>query len=119
MPRKAKSRTLFAERLAQIRKTRGLSQRELARLTDVSPRVIGLYETIIKNPTPAVVVRIAKSLKVSIDDLMGNKPIKEGEYFSRKVIQRAKRLQELPPRDQKRAMEYIDLLHLNHFQPKK
>jgi transcriptional regulator with XRE-family HTH domain len=114
MPKPAKTRTQFAENLATARKAKGLSQRELARLVKVTPRVIGLYETIIKNPTPDIVVRIAGALRVSIDELMGHKPIKNNEPTSRMVTKTVRKLEHLPPKEQKKLLDYINLLDFNN-----
>ncbi len=112
MPKPAKKRTPFAENLATARKAKGLSQRELAKIVKVSPRVIALYETIIKNPTPEIVVRLAKTLDVSIDELMGHKPVKEKEAIPRNIIKKARMLAELSPSDQKTVLGLVDVLHV-------
>lgn len=114
MPKPAKKRTQFAENLATARKAKGLSQRELARLVKVTPRVIGLYETIIKNPTPDIVVRIAGALRVTIDELMGYKPIKNNEPTSRMVTKTVRKLEQLPLKEQKKLLDYINLLDFNN-----
>lgn len=108
MPKSAKLRTAFAKQLSSIRNSKGISQRELAKLTGVSQRVIALYETIIKNPTPDLVVRIAKSLDVSIDELMGHKTIKIKENLDRKTIKKARMIAELPLSDQKTILRHIE-----------
>lgn len=112
MPPKAKTRTKFAERLSAIRKARGVTQRELAKSAGVSHRIVAGYETVVKNPTPEIVVRLANVLRVSTDELMGHKPVKIDEEVSRKLIKKARVLADLPPRYQKEALDYIELLKL-------
>jgi transcriptional regulator with XRE-family HTH domain len=111
MPKAATKRSPFAENLATARKAKGLSQRELAKLVNVSPRVIALYETVIKNPTPEVVVRLAKTLDVSIDELMGHKPVKVKEELNRKIARNVRLLEELDPAAQKMVVRMIKSLH--------
>lgn len=111
MPQQAKKRGPFAERLIQIRKARGLSQYDLADLSGVSQRMIAHYETIIRNPSSSVLLRLAKVLKVSPDELMGIKVLKIKEEVSRTTIKKAKMLEELPPEAQKSVMQMIDTLH--------
>jgi len=111
MPPRVKHREPFAERLVQIRKANGLSQYDLARMSGISNRMIAYYETRVKNPSSAIVMRLAKALKVNIPELMGQKPLNIKEEVSRKTIKKAKMLEELPPEAQKSVMKMIDTLH--------
>ena len=111
MPPRAKHRGPFGQRLVEIRKARGLSQYDLADMTGISHRMIAHYETIVRHPTPDTVVRLAKVLKISTDELMGYKPVKVKEEVDRKVFKRAKMLGELPPPDRKAVMRMIDSIH--------
>jgi len=111
MPRIVKTRTPFAERLVRIRKAKGITQRDLARLTGVSPRVVALYETTIKYPTADIVLSLGRALDVSADQLMGRRPMKIKQEVSRKTIKKAKMLEELPPEALKSVMNMIDTLH--------
>ena len=60
-------------KLKHIREERGLSQAELAKLSDTSVRTIQSYEQGIKDINKAEVLRvyrIAKALKCKIEDLI-------------------------------------------------
>ena len=109
MARKTK-RVPFGENLASIRKTKGITQVELAKLAGVSQRVIAGYETVIKNPTPDIVIRLAKALKVSIDELMGFKSFSEKGYIlkNKRLLKKLKALDNMPPSIQKRIIGLID-----------
>jgi transcriptional regulator with XRE-family HTH domain len=111
MPRPAKHRGPFAERLIRIRKAKGISQTELARMSGVSQRVVALYETTIKHPTADIVLLLGRALDVSVDQLLGRRPVKLKSEVSRKTIRKAKMLEELPPHAQKSVMNMIDTLH--------
>jgi ribosome-binding protein aMBF1 (putative translation factor) len=65
----------FGARLAELRQARGLSQDELATLVDVSRRVY--YEVQSAQPPGALLVDLARALKVSTDELLGVKPVRE------------------------------------------
>lgn len=80
-------------------------------MTGVSPRVVALYETTIKFPTADIVMRLAKALEVSIDQLMGHRPVKTGEVANRKIFKKVKKLEELMPEDQKTILRMIDRFH--------
>ncbi len=74
-----KERTVegFGERLAAIRKDRGLTQAQLGEMVGVSNRVIAYYETESGQPPGALLVDLCRALRVSADELLGIKPPKE------------------------------------------
>ncbi len=106
----AKSRTPFAERLAHIRQEKGLTQRDLARATGVSQRMIAHYETNIQTPSAEIVLRLAKALDISIDQVMGRRPVAENGPLikNRRLLKRLKDVDQLPPEDQKTILRHID-----------
>lgn len=67
----------FGKRLAAIRKDRGLSQRQLADITGISPRMIAYYEAQSKHPPTHYIVPLVKALRVSADELLGLKDIQQ------------------------------------------
>ncbi len=103
-------RESFQVRLAQIRKAKGLTQYDLADMTGISHRMIVHYEKHSKKMDPAIVVRLAKALKVSIDELMGYKPTMEKEppVKNRRLLKKLKAFDELPEKDQKKVIEHIE-----------
>ena len=111
MPRQLKTRTPFAHRLVGLRSAKGLTQMELAQLTKLSQRVIGLYESRVLQPNMDVVVRLAKALEISADDLLGHKPVPTGKPIPPKVIKRAKLIDELSPGNKKTILDLIDTYH--------
>ena len=62
---------MIGERLAEIRKDRGVTQKELAKLLSVSPTTVSGYENDFITPTDDTKVRIAKHFDVSLDYLLG------------------------------------------------
>jgi transcriptional regulator with XRE-family HTH domain len=108
MPSRIKNRGPFAQRLVNLRKARGLSQVDLASKTGVSPRMIAHYETFIKNPSADILLRIGRTLGVTVDQLMGRRSVKVEEEISRKTLKNAKLLEELPPEDQKAISRMIN-----------
>lgn len=74
MPRKVRAASAFGERLAELRAERGITQGQLAEMIGSSQRAISGYETVAEYPPTAVVVELAKVLKVSADELLGLKP---------------------------------------------
>lgn len=62
---------IFAERLSELRKERGLSQRALASETSISPSAIKQWENESRVPNAEAVVVLAKFFNVSTDYLLG------------------------------------------------
>ena len=102
----------FSQRLLKIRKVRGLSQYDLADMTGISQRMIVHYEKHAKNPPSRSIIKLAKALNVTIDELVGHSPTKIKEEFSnKKVINKMKILEQLPHEDQNTVINLIDNLN--------
>ena len=61
----------FGERLRLLRKENNLTQDELATLIGVKNKVISFYETGDRVPSPKVIKKLAATLHVSADYLLG------------------------------------------------
>jgi len=64
----------FANRLAKIRKQRGLTQEELADKLGVSGQAVSKWETGNSMPDVALLGTLAHTLNVTVDDLLGIEP---------------------------------------------
>ena len=62
---------IFAERLLELRKEKGISQATLAKQLQVSYAVICYWETDRSEPTAPNLVKIADYFNVSVDFLLG------------------------------------------------
>ena len=58
-------------RLSELRKERGLTQKDLAKILSVSENSISLYERNIITPDDNMKIKIAKYFNVSLDYLLG------------------------------------------------
>lgn len=61
----------FAERLKYLREELGLTQKELAKVCNVSPQCICCLEQDTRNPTGSTVAVLARTLNTSADYLLG------------------------------------------------
>ena len=61
----------FSEKLRQLRKENKLTQAELGTLIGVKHSIISLYELGERIPSPAVIKKLAATLHVSADYLLG------------------------------------------------
>lgn len=64
----------LAKNLARFRKEKGLTQEELVRLSGVAISQIRRYETDKSLPSLDVIIKLAKALGVSIDEMVFDKP---------------------------------------------
>jgi transcriptional regulator with XRE-family HTH domain len=67
----AKQPTTFGQRLAELRKLRGLTQVQLAQKLDSTQRAITYYENEASYPPVDTIVELAKILGVTTDELLG------------------------------------------------
>jgi transcriptional regulator with XRE-family HTH domain len=101
----------FGQRLADIRKSRSMTQAQLGTLVGVSNRVIAYYETESDQPPGSLLADLAIALKVSADELLGIKPPKESVTPKMaRLLNRLKRVAELPANDQRSVLQHIDAL---------
>lgn len=59
------------ERLSDLRKDRGLTQKDLAKIIGVSENSISMYERNLNSPDDKIKVKIAKYFNISLDYLLG------------------------------------------------
>ena len=75
----------FGERLAALRKERGMSQEELAEKLQLTRQTISKWETGASTPDLTLLVRLAEVLDVSANCLLGKEenllPKKEKDFF--------------------------------------
>jgi len=109
--KKAKRQEAFGERLARIRKSRGLTQAELGEAVGVSQRVIAYYETEGEQPPGALLVDLARVLAISSDELLGLQDVTElTSPKTARLLKRLQRIEELPVSDQKALLKFLDAL---------
>jgi transcriptional regulator with XRE-family HTH domain len=100
----------FGRRLKELRRRRGLSQKELAGAIDVHPLQVSKYETGTNYPTVGKVIEIAKALHVSMDELFGHVAADDSRVKNIRLLRRFKDLENLPKDDQETAVKLIDAL---------
>lgn len=61
----------FSERLAQLRKERGLTQKQLAELTHLSERSIQNYEGMVRRPPIDIAIGLSIFFNVTTDYFLG------------------------------------------------
>jgi len=61
----------FADRLRELRKTKGVTQRQMADLLGIAERNYQRYETGVVDPTASNATKLADFFEVSVDYLIG------------------------------------------------
>jgi transcriptional regulator with XRE-family HTH domain len=105
---KAKDVTL-GRRLARLRKDRGFTQVELAEKLGTIQAVVSSYELGRLRPNHDMLVRLAKTLQITSDELLGIKPTLKGAPVNRRFLRRLQAIDKLPKRDQDALIRTIDV----------
>ena len=95
---------LFGERLASVRKSKKISQEELAKAIGAHAPVIGRYERGEVKPSIEVAAKIANALAVSLDYLVGNTDL----LLDKTILNRIVDVQKLSDKDQEHLFVMID-----------
>lgn len=109
-----KERTVagFGQLLADIRKRRGLTQQELGTAVGVSQRVIAYYERADAQPPGAMLGSLAQALHVSIEELLGTRPVADKTRpRTARLLKRLRKIEDLPAGDQRTVLKLLDALH--------
>jgi transcriptional regulator with XRE-family HTH domain len=113
MPAKKEPHTAFGKRLFTLRKTRGLTQVQLAEALGTTQRVISYYETDAELPPSAAIIPLARVLDVSTDELLGLRPAKSNGNSSvekQRLWKRFQKMEALPTKDQRAVIRLINSL---------
>lgn len=86
----------FAKRLIELRKSKGISQKELANYIDVSPSLVGMYEQGRRKPSFEILEAIADYFNINIDTLYGKDEIEAPYYIDPVVSEYAQAVKDNP-----------------------
>ena len=104
----------LGQRLSRLRKERGYSQVELAAKIGLVQPLIAAYEHNNRRLHAEMVIRFAKALDVSTDELLLGKKATPAKTTSGKtslkIIRRLQRIEGLPEVQQKTVLKSLDLL---------
>ena len=99
----------LADRIVKIRKQKGVTQVELAKHLGISQPVVSNMEKGLLRYHGEVVVKLARLFRISTDELLGAKPIKNDQpIISRRWLRRLKRIEQLSKRDQDGLIQTVD-----------
>ena len=102
----------FGKNLASIRKSRQLTQLELASLLDVQPRMVGRWEQGKAKPQFDYIIQLAAILEVSLDHLLQGSEGQNRPQFdikNKKLKELCKKVDGLKPEDQDMVCHFLDM----------
>jgi transcriptional regulator with XRE-family HTH domain len=97
-------------RISQLRKDKGMTQKELAERLEVSQPVVSDYENDVIRLPADIVGKIAQVLEVTSDELLGlrREARSTGSVKNRRLSRRLQAIDALPKRDQEALLRTID-----------
>ncbi|MBP9944819.1 MAG: helix-turn-helix transcriptional regulator [Vicinamibacteria bacterium] len=106
---KKKQEETIGQRLARIRRERGLTQVELAAKIGVAQPVLSDYERGVLRLHGQLIVTLTNVLGVSSEELLGlSKPAQNSTIKNRRLLRRFQEIEKLPKRDQQALFRTID-----------
>lgn len=104
-----KGEETVGERLARLRRERGITQVEMAERLGVVQPVVSDYERGELRLHGQLIVELTRILRVSADELLGLQEPKAGTPVkNRRLLRRLQELDRLPKRDQQALLRTID-----------
>ncbi|WP_269813412.1 helix-turn-helix domain-containing protein [Peristeroidobacter agariperforans] len=111
---KKESRAYFAalgKRVTQLRKSRGMTQAELARALGVSQQAVFAYEIGDRRISVLILQRLARLFRLNIDQFLGFAPEPvHKRRLSPRAMRHAERLQALSKTQQRFVVRILDVL---------
>jgi len=99
----------IGERLARLRRERGITQAELAERLSLAQPNISDYERGILRLNADLILRLTEILKVSADEILGlREPTRRTGTGNRRIARRLEEIERLPRRDQEALLRTID-----------
>jgi len=103
----------IAERVARLRREKGLTQVEMAELLGVSQSVVSDYERGALRLHGELIAKVAEILSVSADEILGleakhGASKAQGAATNRRLLRRIQQIDNLPKRDQEALLRTID-----------
>ncbi|CAN5274606.1 hypothetical protein BH10PSE19_BH10PSE19_09700 [soil metagenome] len=100
----------IGERLAQLRKERGITQKDMAKQLDVTQSMVSDYENGVFRIHGDLIIRLAKVLNISADELLGLDKTEGAQYTiqNKRIFKKLRDIDQLPKRDQEALLRTIN-----------
>lgn len=107
-------RKAFAARLKELRKQKGLTQKELARRIGANYQQLNKYECGLHTPPLDKLVSLAEALETTVDYLVTGDPAQNMPLHNTQLLERFKALEAFNSRDQETVIQLIDAMIVKH-----
>lgn len=106
----SKDAPIFGQRLAALRRGKGLSQRELAAKLNTTREAIDYYERRAQNPTLDLIQKLAEALEVTLAELLGSEPqpVRARPGPVPQLQLRFEQIKQLPRQQQEFVLDFLD-----------
>ena len=110
MAGKEKATPFFGQRLAAVRRSKGLTQQQLADKLNIKRSLIDYYETRAPNPSLDFIERAAAALQVSVAELLGSEPhtTRRKPGPQAQLQRKFEQVKLLPREKQKFVLQFLD-----------
>lgn len=109
----------FGKRLARIRRSCSLTQTDLGKKVGLSKRMVAYYECQSQHIPSTILPALAKTLRVTTDELLGLKNLKiKDPEISMRLQTKLRLINKLSPRQRKSVTDFIEGLYLKQTQSK-
>ena len=99
----------MGQRLARLRREKGFTQIELAKKVGIIQVLVSDYERDQLRLHAEMVIRVAKALEISADELLGIETSKSnGTVKNRRILRRIRQIDQLSKRDQEALIRTVD-----------
>ena len=99
----------FGRRMAKLRSEAGYSQRDLAKETGISQRMIAYYEKQSKYPPTHLLPVLTKALGTTADELLGiNTTDKTGKKKDMRLWRRFSQIESLDAKEKRQILQLLD-----------
>jgi transcriptional regulator with XRE-family HTH domain len=101
----------IGERLTRIRKSRGITQMDMARRLGVTQPIVSSYEKGAFRLHGELIARLAEILRVSTDEILGTRALRDSSPpRSRRAARRFEKLETLSRGDQLAVIRFVNAL---------
>jgi transcriptional regulator with XRE-family HTH domain len=108
---------VFGDRLKELREEKGITQKQLGKVINISDRVIGYYESNDRFPKDEIILKLlSEYFNVSVDYLVGRTSLRspQSEYVAETSASYSLNVKGLPIEAIKMIEEYIELIRLKY-----
>ncbi len=99
----------FGARLAALRKSKGWTQPKLAQKLEITLAALIYYERKAENPSAAIVSKAASVFGVTVDELLGIKPLRQTKPGPVSMLhQKVDQIAVLPRATQQYVLQFLD-----------